>query len=85
MDAIMEKEFHELKNKVDEIHRILLGNEHEQEVGIHSRVKRNEVEIKALQEWKQRITYFAYGMVIPASYGVFDVIKSILQVIGKQL
>ena len=48
MDAIMEKEFHELKNKVDEIHRILLGNEHEQEVGIHSRVKRNEVEIKAL-------------------------------------
>ena len=83
MDAIMEKEFHELKNKVDEIHRILLGNEHEKEVGIHSRVKRNEVEIKALQEWKQRITYFAYGMVIPASYGVFDVIKSLLQVIGK--
>jgi hypothetical protein len=36
----MEQEFHELKNKVDEIHRILLGNEHEQEVGIHSRVKR---------------------------------------------
>ena len=83
MDAIMEKEFHELKNKVDEIHRILLGIEHEQEVGIHSRVKRNEVEIKALKEWEQRITYFAYGMVIPASYGVFDVIKSLLQVIGK--
>ena len=83
MDAIMEKEFLELKNKVDEIHRILLGNEHEQEVGIHSRAKRNEVEIKALQEWKQRIIYFAYGMVIPASYGVFDLIKSILQVIGK--
>ena len=79
----MEKELHELKNKVDEIHRILLGNEHEQEVGIHSRVKKNEVEIKAIQEWKQRITYFAYGMIIPASYGVFDVVKSILQAIGK--
>lgn len=83
MDAKMEKELHELKNKVDEIHRILLGNEHEQEVGIHSRVKKNEVEIKTIQEWKQRITYFAYGMIIPASYGVFDVVKSILQVIGK--
>jgi hypothetical protein len=83
MDAKMEKELHELKNKVDEIHRILLGNEHEQEVGIHSRVKKNEVEIKAIQEWKQRITYFAYGMIIPASYGVFDVVKSILQAIGK--
>jgi hypothetical protein len=83
MDAKIEKELHELKNKVDEIHRILLGNEHEQEVGIHSRVKKNEVEIKAIQEWKQRITYFAYGMIIPASYGVFDVVKSILQVIGK--
>jgi hypothetical protein len=46
-------------------------------------VKKNEVEIKAIQEWKQRITYFAYGMIIPASYGVFDVVKSILQVIGK--
>ena len=79
----MEKELHELKNKVDEIHRILLGNEHDQEVGIHSRVKKNEVEIKTIQEWKQRITYFAYGMIIPASYGVFDVVKSILQVIGK--
>lgn len=83
MDAKMEKELHELKNKVDEIHRILLGNEHDQEVGIHSRVKKNEVEIKTIQEWKQRITYFAYGMIIPASYGVFDVVKSILQVIGK--
>ena len=83
MDVKMEKEFHELKNKVDEIHRILLGNEHEQEVGIYSRVKKNEVEIKSIQEWRQHITYFAYGMVIPASYGVFDVIKSLLQVIGK--
>lgn len=83
MDTKMEKEFHDLKSKVDEIHRILLGSEHEQEVGIHSRVKKNEVEIKSLQEWKARITYFAYGMIVPASYGVFDIIKSILLTIGK--
>jgi hypothetical protein len=83
MDTKMEKEFHDLKSKVDEIHRILLGSEHEQEVGIHSRVKRNEVEIKSLQEWKARITYFAYGMVVPASYGIFDIIKSILLTISR--
>lgn len=79
----MEKEFHELKEKVDEIHRILLGSEHEQEVGIHSRVRKNEAEIKALQDWKARITYFAYGMIVPASYGVFDIIKSVLMAISK--
>jgi len=78
MDTKMEKEFHELKSKVDEIHRILLGNEHDEEVGLHSRVKRNEAEIKALQDWKARITYFAMGMIVPASYGVFDVVKSIV-------
>lgn len=79
----MEREFHELKEKVDEIHRILLGSEHEQEVGIHSRVRKNEAEIKALQDWKARITYFAYGMIVPASYGVFDIIKSVLMAISK--
>ncbi len=79
----MEKEFHELKEKVDEIHRILLGSEHEQEVGIHSRVRKNESEIKALQDWKARITYFAYGMIVPASYGAFDIIKSVLMAISK--
>lgn len=83
MNEQMEKEFHELKNKVDEIHRILLGNDHEQEVGIHSRVKKNESEIKVLKEWKSMITYFAYGMVVPASYGVFDIIKSILSKLGN--
>lgn len=82
MELNMEREFHELKEKVDEIHRILLGSEHEQEVGIHSRVRKNEAEIKSLQDWKARITYFAYGMIVPASYGVFDIIKSLLQSLG---
>jgi len=79
----MEKEFHELKNKVDDIHRLLLGPEHEEDVGILYRIRKNEADIKGFQNWKARITYFAYGMIVPASYGVFDVVKSILQAMDK--
>lgn len=79
----MEKEFHELKAKVDDIHRLLLGSEHEEDVGILYRIRKSEADIKAFQDWKARITYFAYGMIVPASYGVFDVVKSILQAFGK--
>ena len=79
----MEKEFHELKNKVDDIHRLLLGSEHEEDVGILYRIRKNEADIKGFQNWKARITYFAYGMIVPASYGVFDVVRSILQAMDK--
>lgn len=83
MKIEMEKEFHELKAKVDDIHRLLLGSEHEEDVGILYRIRKNEADIQSFKDWKARITYFAYGMVVPASYGVFDVVKSILQAIGK--
>ena len=79
----MEKEFHELKNKVDDIHRLLLGTEHEEDVGILYRIRKNEADIQAFKDWKARITYFAYGMIIPASYGVFDVVKSIVNILGN--
>lgn len=79
----MEKEFHELKDKVDDIHRLLLGSEHEEDVGILYRIRKNEADIKGFQDWKARITYFAYGMIVPASYGVFDVVRSILQAMDK--
>ena len=82
MEGIMEKEFHELKNKVDDIHRMLLGSEHEQEVGLLHRLKENEKSIKALFEWREKVTWFAYGMTIPATYGMFDIIKAIIQRIG---
>jgi len=77
------KEFHDLKNKVDDIHRLLLGSEHEKEVGILHRIRKNEDEIDDIKQWKARITYFAYGMIVPASYGVIDVVKSILAAFGK--
>jgi hypothetical protein len=77
------KEFHDLKNKVDDIHRLLLGSEHEKEVGILHRIRKNEDEIDDIKQWKARITYFAYGMIVPASYGVIDVVKSIIAAIGK--
>lgn len=83
MNLVMEKEFHELKNKVDDIHRLLLGSEHEEDVGILYRIRKNEADIKGFQDWKARITYFAYGMIVPASYGVFDVVRSILQAMDK--
>ena len=83
MEMQMEKEFHELKAKVDDIHRLLLGLEHEEDVGILYRIRKNEADIQNFKDWKARITYFAYGMIVPASYGVFDVVKSILQAIGK--
>ena len=83
METIMEKEFHELKNKVDDIHRLLLGTEHEEDVGILYRIRKNEADIQAFKDWKARITYFAYGMIIPASYGVFDVVKSIVNILGN--
>ncbi|HRH58108.1 MAG TPA: hypothetical protein PLS10_10660 [Chitinophagales bacterium] len=83
MEMQMEKEFRELKAKVDDIHRLLLGSEHEEDVGILYRIRKNEADIQNFKDWKARITYFAYGMVVPASYGVFDVVKSILQAIGK--
>ena len=83
MDLVMEKEFHELKNKVDDIHRFLFGSEHEEDVGILYRIRKNEADIKGFQDWKARITYFAYGMIVPASYGVFDVVRSILQAMDK--
>lgn len=74
----MEKEFHELKTKVDDIHRMLIGTEHDEEVGILPRLRANEREIRDIKDWKVRVTYFAYGMVVPATYGVFDVVKSII-------
>ena len=78
-----QNEFHDLKNKVDEIHRLLLGSEHEKEVGILHRIRKNEDEIDDIKQWKARITYFAYGMIVPASYGVIDVFKSIITALGK--
>ena len=77
------KEFHDLKNKVDDIHRLLLGSEHEKEVGILHRIRKNEDKIDAFEQWKARITYFAYGMIVPASYGVIDFVKSIISAFGK--
>ena len=79
----MEKEFHELKGKVDEIHRMLLGSEHDTEVGLLHRIKTNEKDIKAIYAWKEKLTYFAYGMILPASYGLFDIGKAIVSVIIK--
>ena len=78
-----QNEFHDLKNKVDEIHRLLLGSEHEKEVGILHRIRKNEDKIDAFEQWKARITYFAYGMIVPASYGVIDFVKSIISAFGK--
>lgn len=78
MDEFDIKEFHSLTEKVNDIHRILIGTAEEKEVGIVSRVRKTEVDINDLKDWKQKITYFAMGMVIPASYGVFDIIKTII-------
>lgn len=75
MGEINENEFHSLTAKVDDIHRMLIGTSEEKEVGLVSRVRKTESDIHDLKEWKQKITYFAAGMVVPASYGVFDLIK----------
>ena len=48
-----QNEFHDLKNKVDEIHRLLLGSEHEKEVGILHRIRKNEDKIDALERAAQ--------------------------------
>lgn len=79
----MEREFHDLKMKVDDIHRMLIGTEHDEEVGILSRLKANEKDMRDIKDWKARITYFAYGMIVPASYGVFDVIKTVISAFGQ--
>lgn len=47
---LMQKEFHELKSKVDDIHRILLGNDHEQEIGMLPRLKNLEYDVKSLKD-----------------------------------
>ena len=80
---LMEQEFRDLTHKVDDIHRILLGSEHDKEVGILHRIKNTETRIKSLEDWKSKITYVAFGMSIPATYGVFDIIKTILSSFGK--
>lgn len=71
----MEKQFNELTHKVDEIHRLLIGSEHEQEVGILFRIRKNEADMKSIQNWKEKITYFAYGAVIPTCWGMVDILR----------
>lgn len=78
MGEINENEFHSLTAKVDDIHRMLIGTSEEKEVGLVSRVRKTEADISEIKDWKQKITYFAMGMVVPASYGVFDIIKTII-------
>ena len=53
MEMQMEKEFHELKAKVDDIHRLLLGSEHEEDVGILYRIRKNEADIQNIVTGKQ--------------------------------
>ena len=78
MGEINEKEFHSLVAQVNDIHQMLIGTSEEKEVGLVSRVRKTEADISEIKDWKQRVTYFAMGMVVPASYGVFDIIKTII-------
>ena len=78
-----QKAFNDLIHKVDEIHRTLLGSEHEKDIGVLARVQELEKEVDKLKQWRHNITYFAYGAVIPASYGMYDIIREAINHLAK--
>lgn len=83
MEQGMEREFHDLKTKVDDIHRLLLGSDHEEEVGILYRIRQTEKEIKTIWGLINNTKYFLMGMVVPATYGMYDIVKAIINSFAK--
>ena len=74
----IKRQISNVNETVNEIYGVLIGSEHDKESAFLSRVKVLETQVKALNEFKQRIIYMAIGSSIPTSYGLFKIISAIL-------
>jgi hypothetical protein len=78
MDLQLEKQMSEIKGMVMDIHRVVLGSEHEKDLGLLSRVKELEQKVDKLENTMKKIKWIAIGWALPASVGVLEFLRAII-------
>lgn len=71
----LEKQMQDIRNMVVDIHRVVLGSEHEKDLGLLSRVRELEERIIKVDMILKRAKWVMIGMAIPASWGIRDLIE----------
>lgn len=77
----IEQEIADLKEMVKDLHRLLVGHEHDEAVGLLHWKKESEKRITTLEKFKDKIIWVGIGMSIPGGLGVFKIVEYLLKVI----
>lgn len=78
MDTL-KKELQQVNDKLNSIITLLNGHELDSDSGglVH-KVNIAESRIAKVEQFKDRITYVAVGMAIPASWGIIDIVSKVI-------
>lgn len=76
-----EKEFTDLKEKVNVIYQYIVGHEHDEAVGLIHWKKESEKRITALEKFKDKLMWVGIGVSIPTGLGFFKIVEFIIEAI----
>ena len=76
-----EKEFTDLKDKVNVIYQYIVGHEHYEAVGLIHWKKESEKRINALEKFRDKTMWVGIGMSIPTGLGFFKIVEFIIKAI----
>lgn len=72
-------QINEIMHKINEIHRLIVGSEHDKDTGLLSRVKDLESRVDSIQDTIVKSKWFLIGVGFFAGWGIIDIIKIIFK------
>lgn len=78
----LQRELNAVNDKLNSILTLLKGHELDTEAtGLVHKINLTEVRLMTLEKAKDRITYFAIGATVPATWGIIDLVREIANVV----
>lgn len=78
-----EKEFTDLKDKVNVIYQYIVGHEHDKAVGLIHWKTESEKRLKTLEGFRDKLIWIGIGMSIPTGLGVLKIIQFVSSLFVK--
>lgn len=78
-----EKEFTDLKDKVNIIYNYIVGHEEDKSIGLIHWKMESEKRLKSLEQFRDKLVWIGIGMSIPTGLGVLKIIQFVSNLLVK--
>lgn len=75
-----EPQIAEMNRMITQIYHVVIGSEHDKEIGLLKRVKDLEDETDKLNKFIDRTKWVVVGMAMPASWGIIQLLVTIFKI-----